>query len=319
MYVITGGAGFIGSNVIRGLNGRGINDILIVDCLKDGQKIFNLSDLDVVDFVSIDDFGLMLDQARPLDGVKAVFHQGANSSTTEWDGALMMRQNFTFSKKLLSRCHDDGIPLIYASSASVYGNNTRFAEQRCNENPINAYAYSKFLFDCHMRHYLDQWTASSQVVGLRYFNVFGPYEQHKAGMASVVYHFNQQAQNDGEISVFGASHGYDDGEHERDFIHVDDVVKANLWFLDHPDVSGIFNIGTGMARSFNDIANQVRQWHTARGKPVWINYIDMPASLQPAYQAFTRADISSLRSVGYDEAFTDLETGVNAYLDFLNP
>ncbi|MEY8195267.1 MAG: ADP-glyceromanno-heptose 6-epimerase, partial [Cycloclasticus sp.] len=242
MIIVTGGAGFIGSNIVMGLNAKGINDILVVDDLSDGTKFKNLVNAQIADYMDKDQF-LAKVEAGGFAGVaiEALFHEGACSSTTEWDGKFMMENNYEYSKTLLHFCQAQSIPFIYASSASVYGGGSVFKEELSNEAPLNVYGYSKFLFDQYVRGQ----TLSSQVIGLRYFNVYGPREQHKGSMASVAFHLNNQLLEKGDIKLFAGCDGYADGEQLRDFVYVDDVVAVNLWFLDNPEVSGIFNLGTG--------------------------------------------------------------------------
>ncbi len=311
MYIVTGGAGFIGSNMIKALNERGISDILVVDDLKDGTKFVNLADCDIFDYLDRHEFLRRVVEGRDFGRVEAVIHEGACSSTTEWDGEFVMRNNFEYSKLLLLWCQARGTPLIYASSASVYGMGPVFTEGREHERPLNLYAYSKFLFDQYLRRF--QHALTSQVCGLRYFNVYGPREQHKGSMASVAYHFHRQLLKDGRVRLFAGTDGYADGEQLRDFVHVDDTIAVKLWLLEHPGVSGIFNVGTGRAQSFNDVARAVIGYH-GHGE---IEYIPFPEHLRGRYQSYTQADIGRLRQVGYEREFMTVEQGVPRYLDWL--
>lgn len=310
MIVVTGGAGFIGSNIVAGLNARGITDILVVDDLAQGHKCLNLIDLDFADYMEYDLFQNQIAHGRLDQPVQAVFHQGACSDTTEWDGRYMMARNHDYSRSLYNWCTRQHIPLIYASSAAVYGLESAFVERRTAERPMNMYAFSKLVFDQYVRH--RDW-AASQVAGLRYFNVYGPREGHKGRMASVARHFSDQIAESGECRLFAGSDGYGDGEQRRDFIHVDDVVAVNLWLLDHPGVSGIFNCGTGQAQSFNEVADAVLAWHGHGQK----RYIDFPESLRGHYQSYTQADLTALRRAGYTADFMPVEEGVPRYLDWL--
>ncbi len=312
MIVVTGGAGFIGSNIVQGLNRRGRTDVLVVDDLTDGHKFRNLVDAQIADYQDKDDFLAAVQRGGPFaERIEAVFHEGACAVTTEWDGRYMLRNNFDYSKVLLHYCLEQGIPLVYASSAAVYGLETRFAETPEAERPINVYGYSKLLFDQYVRRCTGG--ARSQVVGLRYFNVYGPREGHKGSMASVAFHLHGQLEKDGVARLFAGSHGYGDGEQRRDFVHVDDVVAVNLWCLDHPRVSGIFNLGTGESRPFNDVARAMIEAH-GRGR---IDYVAFPEKLRPAYQAFTQADLTNLRAAGYERPFIPLEEGVAGYARWL--
>ncbi len=316
MIIVTGGAGFIGSNIVQGLNARGIRDILVVDDLSDGRKCLNLSDADIADYMDKDDFLARIKAGESFGKVEAVFHEGACSSTTEWDGRFVMSVNYEYTKTLLAWCTAHKTRLIYASSASVYGMGPVFREAREHEQPLNMYAYSKFLFDCHLRPQLGK--LPMQVAGLRYFNVYGPREQHKGSMASVAYHFNGQLRESGRVRLFEGSDGYGPGEQRRDFIHVDDVVAVNLWLLDNPQVSGIFNVGTGRAQSFNDVAHAAIRWHRAQDREGGgIDYIAFPDHLKGRYQSFTEADMSALQAAGYDRPFMPVEDGVPRYLDWL--
>jgi len=312
MIIVTGGAGFIGSNIVQGLNARGITDILVVDDLTDGRKCLNLSDAHIRDYLDKDDFLQRIQSGQSFGPVEAVFHQGACSSTTEWDGKFVMRVNYEYTKVLLGWTSAHRIPFYYASSASVYGGGSVFKEARGNEHPLNAYAYSKFLFDEHLRPLLPG--LQSPIVGLRYFNVYGPREQHKGSMASVAFHMQQQLKGGDTVRLFEGCDGYGPGGQERDFIHVDDVVAVNLWLLDHPQVSGIYNCGTGRAQSFNDMAHAVIAHHQ-RGQ---IEYIPFPDHLKGRYQSYTQADMGALRQAGYDAPFLSVEQGVQRYMAWLS-
>lgn len=312
MHVVTGGAGFIGSNLVRALIDRGHDDVVVVDDLEDGHKFVNIANFPIADYLDKDDFLERLESDRAFGkSIRVILHEGACSATTEWDGRYMMRNNYGYSQRLLHHCLENGTQYIYASSAAVYGASQTFAEQPDNEAPLNVYGYSKLQFDRYVRRVAA--TPGSQVVGLRYFNVYGPREQHKGSMASVAFHFNNQVIADGETRLFEGSGGYGDGEQLRDFVYVEDVCDLNLWFLDNPAVSGIFNAGTGKAQSFNDVANAVIAWH-GRGK---IRYIPFPDHLKGAYQSFTQADLSHLREAGCDTKFRMVEQGVKDYLDQL--
>jgi ADP-L-glycero-D-manno-heptose 6-epimerase len=321
MIIVTGGAGFIGANIVKTLNEQGRTDIIVVDDLSDGKKFYNLSDCDIADYLDKDDFiqRVQLDDGI-LDDVEVIFHEGACSSTTEWDGKFMMENNYEYSKILLHACLEEKIPFLYASSAAVYGGSAVFREERSHEKPLNVYGYSKWQFDQYVRQL--QVTRpdlfQSQVVGFRYFNVYGPREQHKGSMASVAFHFNNQIKDSGICKLFAGSAGYGDGEQRRDFVFVGDVVKVNLWFMANPDKSGIFNLGTGQCQSFNDVADAVVQWHAAHGTAGSKQYVPFPDHLKGAYQSFTEADISKLRDAGYQEAFADVASGVRQYMDWLN-
>jgi len=313
MIIVTGGAGFIGSQLVTRLNKLGREDIIVVDNLTDGKKFENLSVNKIADYIDKADFRQLIEKRDSVcNEFELIFHQGACSMTTQWDGQYMMDNNYTYSKILLHFCLLQSIPFIYASSAAVYGVNTIFTEEPVNEVPVNVYGYSKLLFDNYVRGL--KTDINSQIVGLRYFNVFGSREAHKKEMASVVFHFNKQIKETGELKLFEGSLGYADGEQLRDFIYVDDVINVNLWMMDNPNVSGLFNVGTGSSNSFNNIANVVIDWH-GEG---YIKYIPFPDALIESYQCFTEASLTNLRSVGYTHKFTSLIEGVNSYLDVLN-
>jgi ADP-L-glycero-D-manno-heptose 6-epimerase len=312
MIIVTGGAGFIGSNIVKTLNERGVSDILVVDNLKNGVKFKNIADCEIADYMDKHDF---LQRVKNNESfakkVEAIFHEGACSSTTEWDGHYMMQNNYEYSKSLLHYCLEHKIAYLYASSASVYGSGTVFKEVREHEEPLNVYGYSKFLFDQYVRRHLP--TAKSQIVGFRYFNVYGPRESHKGSMASVAYHHHNQIRDTGVVKLFEGCDGYGDGEQRRDFVYVGDTVAVNLWFMEHPDKSGIFNLGTGRSQPFNDIAKSVIAFYS-RGQ---LEYIPFPDHLKGRYQSFTEADISVLREAGYSAPFKTVQEGVHEYLQWL--
>ncbi len=313
MIIVTGGAGFIGSNLVKALCARGEREVLVVDDLSDGRKFSNLVDADILDYLDKDVFlGRLESGSFSLNKVRAIFHLGACSDTTQWDGRYMMANNYEYSKQLLDHCWGHRIAFIYASSASVYGAGQEFQERPGCELPINVYGYSKALFDHYARRHMGH--GCPQVTGLRYFNVYGPGEAHKGRMASMAFHLHGQVGQSGEARLFEGCDDYADGEQRRDFVHVDDAVAVNLWFFDHPQSSGIFNVGTGRAQSFNDVARAVIAWH-GRGN---INYVPFPEDLKGRYQSFTEACLSRLREIGCDVPFRNVEEGVNAYLDCLS-
>ncbi len=313
MIIVTGGAGFIGSNLIRALNQRGESNILLVDHLVNGRKMHNLADLDIADYLDKIEFLEQVESTSLLKGVRAVFHQGACSATTEWDGQYVMKNNYEYSKRLLKSCAERNIAFIYASSASVYGNGERgFRVDRRCEHPINMYAYSKFQFDQYVRRLLPE--TKSQIVGFRYFNVYGPGEQHKGPMSSTAFHFNRQVIEQNKAELFEGCDGYGNGDQKRDFVYIDDVVDVNLWFLEHPEQRGIYNVGTGKAETFNAVANAVIEWH----KKGSIEYIPFPAHLKGVYQSYTQADITDLKYAGYTKEFLTVSEGVTRYLNWLN-
>ena len=323
--VVTGASGFIGSNLVKALNKCGEKNIIAVDDLADGPKFRNLVDCDIAHYVDKDHFIEML-----LDGVwdgeiRAVLHQGACSDTMEHNGKFMMENNYQYSVSLLEYCQQDAIPFLYASSAAVYGGGSVFREERGHESPLNVYGYSKFLFDQVVRRRMASGL-TAQVAGFRYFNVYGPREQHKGRMASVAFHHFNQFRETGKVRLFGPYDGYAAGTQSRDFVSVEDVVKVNLFFLGRPELSGIFNLGTGRAEPFNNVAvaavNACRQ--QAGEVPLsleqmvadgMVEYIDFPDALKGKYQSYTCADISLLREAGYDEPFLTVAEGVARYAE----
>lgn len=324
--IVTGGAGFIGSNLIRGLNARGVTDIWVIDNLGSSLKFKNLIGCKFSQYLQKDHFRELVREKQFNYEVSAIFHQGACSNTMELDGNYMIDNNYRYSVELLDFAIDREIPFIYASSAAVYGANTQFKEDRVNESPLNVYGYSKLIFDELVRTRLDD--TKSQIIGLRYFNVYGPGEGHKGQMASVSYHLSNQMFEGGALKLFEGSGGYDSGDQRRDFIYVDDVVKVNLDFLDHPDRSGIYNCGTGRSQTFNEVAvatiNSVREKQGDKAltldqmlsKEIVI-YRPFPEGLESRYQSFTEADLHSLKASGCELDFRDVESGIKAYVDFL--
>ncbi len=327
MYtVVTGAAGFIGSNLVRALNDRGETRILAVDNLARGDKFVNLVDCEIADYLDKDDFLARLAEGDFDDDITAVLHQGACSDTIENDGRYMMANNYRYSVSLLQWCQDNDVPLLYASSASVYGAGGAFREERACEAPLNVYGYSKFQFDQYVRGVLPERTA--QVAGFRYFNVYGPREQHKGRMASVALHFYHQFRAEGRVRLFEGSGGYAAGEQRRDFVSIEDVVNVNLDFLDHGERSGIFNLGSGNSATFNDVAmttiNAVRSADgmlplalpslVAAGA---ITYIPFPPALVGRYQSHTEADLTRLRAAGYGVPMLGVPEGVSRYVERL--
>ena len=326
LIVVTGAAGFIGSNVVKGLNARGHRRVLAVDDLTDGDKFANLVGCDVCDYLDKEEFLARIESGDLDDDIGAILHQGACSDTMERDGRYMLRNNYRYSVALLEHCQDNDIPFVYASSASVYGGGNVFREERRYEAPLNVYGYSKFLFDQYVRRALPDRTAP--IVGLRYFNVYGPGERHKKRMASVARHFFDEYLRERRVKLFEGSDGYANGEQRRDFIHVDDVVAANLWFLERPEHAGIFNLGTGRASTFNAMAAAVVNAIEARRGGVVrdlgalvaeraIEYVPMPEALVGRYQSYTEADVTALRRAGFAEPFLDVVEGADRYVERL--
>jgi len=323
LHVVTGAAGFIGSRLVAALNRQGISDILAVDNLEKADKFRNLVGCEIEDYLDKREFLVRL-EAGQFDGeVDAVLHQGACSDTMASDGRYVMENNYSYSRALLDWCQEEEVPLLYASSAAVYGAGKEgFRVARECEGPLNVYGYSKFLFDQLVRRRLAG--RSAQIVGLRYFNVYGPNEAHKGRMASVAFHAFHQFKAEGRVKLFVGSGGYADGEQRRDFIHVDDVVAVNLHFLEFGEMSGIWNCGTGRAQSFNEVAAAVI--NTARATRAsaqelaahkLIEYIPFPPQLAAKYQSYTEADVSELRAAGYAREFMSVQQGVAAYVEEL--
>ena len=326
--IVTGAAGFIGSNIVKALNERGITDIVAVDNLSRAEKFRNLADCDILHYLDKHEFIRQVrEHILPCRDIRAVFHQGACSDTMNHDGLYMMDNNYQYSLDLLDWCQDERIPFLYASSAAVYGGGGVFSEAREYESPLNVYGYSKFLFDQVVRR-RSAAGLNAQVAGFRYFNVYGAREQHKERMASVAFHHFHQYRKLGHVTLFGGWDGYADGAQSRDFVSVEDVVKVNLFFFDHPEKSGIFNLGTGRSQPFNDLAAAtVNACRAAEGKPPLsldelvkeelIRYSPFPDALKGKYQSYTKADISRLRDAGYQDSFYSVEEGVSRYVQTL--
>ena len=323
--VVTGAAGMIGSNLLHGLNAAGIDDIIAVDDLTDGMKYRNLLGARIGDYFDRGEFYERFERGQ-FGRVEAVLHQGACSDTMEHDGRYMLENNYRSSKRLLDACQAHGTRLLYASSAATYGGGAAFRESPECEGPLNVYGYSKLLFDNIVRRMLP--TARHQVVGLRYFNVYGPREQHKGRMASVAFHHFGELREGGKVRLFGEYGGYGPGEQTRDFVYVDDVVAVNLWFLRHPQRNGIFNVGTGRAQPFNDVAHAtINATRSLRGEPPLsleqqvkeglIEYVPFPEALIGKYQCHTQADLARLRQSGCDVPFLDVAAGIERYAKWL--
>ena len=323
--VVTGAAGMIGANLVHGLNAIGIDDVIAVDDLSDGAKFRNLLGASISDYFDRRDFYARF-AAGEFGQVDCVFHEGACSDTMEQDGRLMLDLNYRASKTLLDACQAQGVRLLYASSAATYGGSASFGEEPEFERPLNVYGWSKLLFDQVVRRALP--AAGTQIAGFRYFNVYGPREQHKGRMASVAFHTFNEWKATGRVKLFGDYGGYAAGEQRRDFVAVSDVVAVNLWFLEHPEASGIFNLGSGRAQPFNDVAaavvNACRGADGEAKAPLaalvqsgLIEYIDFPAALVGKYQCFTEADLGRLRAIGCDHAFAEVAVGVSDYVAWL--
>ncbi len=328
--VVTGAAGFIGSNIIKGLNARGITNVIAVDDLTEGDKFRNIADLQIADYLDKDVFYELFAEGA-FGKVEAVFHEGACSDTMESNGKYMMDNNYTLSCGLFNACQQAGTRLLYASSAATYGGSDTFRETPEFELPLNVYGYSKLLFDQRMRLECNNnfKKFKRQVVGFRYFNVYGPREQHKGRMASVAFHQFNQFNAEGKVKLFGEYGGYAQGAQMRDFVFIDDVVAVNLWFLDNPDKSGIFNLGSGRAQPFNDVAlSVVNAMRANKGEAALdlagaaqaglIEYVPFPDALRGKYQCYTQADLSNLRASGCGHQFADVQSGVTQYMATLS-
>lgn len=312
MIIVTGGAGMIGSNIVKSLNDKGFNDILVVDNLKDGKKFKNLVDLDITDYMDKEDFITQIMAGDDFGTIDAIFHEGACSATTEWDGKYIMMNNYEYSKEVLHFCIEREIPFLYASSAATYGDTETFIEERDYEGALNVYGYSKQQFDNYVRRLWADAEAHgetvSQITGFRYFNVYGPREQHKGSMASVAFHLNNQMNAGDNPKLFEGSDQF-----KRDFVYVGDVAAVNLWFLEN-GVSGIYNCGTGRAEPFQAVADAVIKHHNKGA----VESIPFPDHLKGAYQEFTQADLTKLRAAGCDVEFKSVADGVAEYMAIIN-
>lgn len=326
-YIITGAAGFIGANLVKALNARGVTNVIAVDNLARADKFKNLTDCEIADYLDKQEFLDMIEHGQFDGSVEAILHQGACSDTMEADGRYMMANNYRYSLSLLNFCQEQEVPLLYASSAAVYGGGNVFREERECEAPLNVYGYSKFLFDQIVRRRLASADFSTQIAGFRYFNVYGPREGHKGRMASVAFHHFNQYRSNGKVKLFEGCDGYAHGEQQRDFVYVEDVVKVNMAFLEN-GASGIFNLGTGRAQSFNELAvATVNACRALEGLPALalaelvvaglIEYVPFPDALKGKYQSFTQADPTLLRTAGYDGRFATVEEGVADYVAWL--
>lgn len=308
--IVTGGAGFIGSCVVRGLNDCGIDDIIVVDHIAETDKWMNLRNKKYTKYINRDEF---LDKLPAYAGkVSHIIHMGACSSTTERNFDFLYKNNLEYTQTLWKFCVENQISFIYASSAATYGDGAQGFDDRediARLRPLNGYGYSKQLFDLWVEK---QVLRPRQYVGFKFFNVYGPNEYFKGAMASVIFHSFNKITETGEMGLFKSyKEGYADGGQLRDFVYVKDICRVILFMVDHPEVSGLYNLGTGNARSFYDLA--VATFH-AMGLEPNIKYIEMPESLRPKYQYYTQAAMDKLRSTGYQEPFTSLEEGARDYV-----
>jgi ADP-L-glycero-D-manno-heptose 6-epimerase len=320
MLIVTGGAGFIGSNLVHELNAHGLTDILIVDNLANVRKLENLHGARYTDYMDKNEFRRAIrDNALGAGIIDAILHQGACSNTLEDDGVYMMDNNFQYTKEVLAFAIRHETPLVFASTAAVYGlaGPGRFTPSLENERPLNVYGFSKLVFDHYFRHQLEMGQVPITAVGLRYFNAYGPREQHKGRMASVMHHFTKQMKETGKVRLFKGTGGYGDGEQRRDFVYVRDLARLNMFFAQIGPYApaagqaakfyrGVVNAGSGASRTYNDVAKALMAVHGT----VPIEYVPFPADLEGRYQHFTEADLTGLRGLGCDLAFTPLEDGV---------
>lgn len=320
MIIVTGGTGFIGSNLVAALEKKGIHDIVVVDTLGDGDKWRNIAKRSLSDIVNPGHLMSYLEKHQ--DEIEAIFHMGAISSTTERDADLIIENNFVLTTRLWRWCAKNDKRFIYASSAATYGDGLAgFSDDDRPQNlekfhPLNPYGWSKHAFDRRVSsiiHVKKDEPAPPQWAGLKFFNVYGPNEFHKGDQMSVICKLYPQVMAGAAARLFKSYHkDYEDGGQLRDFIYVDDCVNVMLWLYENPQVSGLFNVGTGQPRSFKDLALST---FAAAGKPPKINYIEMPETLKPKYQYFTKAEMLKLRTAGYAKPFTNLEDGVREYVE----
>ncbi len=317
MMVVTGGAGFIGSNLLAALEARGVPDLVVCDRLGDGDKRPNIAKRKLAHVLAPSELVAFL-EAHAAE-VETVFHMGAVSATTETDARLLLRENVCFPLDLWRWCGERGVRFIYASSAATYGDGARGFDDdgSCRAlarlKPLNPYGRSKLLFDRRVARLIERGRPTPpQWAGLRFFNLYGPNEYHKGPQRSVVAQLFEQVAAGGRARLFKSHRpDYPDGGQLRDFVWIDDAVQVMLWLYDHPAVSGLFNVGTGKARSFADLAAAV---FAALGREPQIDYVDTPAEIRERYQYFTEANMERLRAAGYDRPATELEDGVAAYV-----
>lgn len=310
MYIVTGGAGFIGSCIVRTLNDAGIEDIIIVDNIGSTDKWLNLRNKKYIKYINKVEF---LSELYTYESVEAIIHMGAQSSTTERNFDYLWKNNFEYTKVLWEYCSKKQCSFIYASSGATYGNGSHGFSDETNIDdlrPLNAYGYSKHLFDLWVKHQANLFP--KQYVGLKFFNVYGPNEYFKGNMASMVFHGYKQIRETGEVRLFKSyNENYEDGGQLRDFVYVKDICDVIYWVLQNEHIKGLFNIGTGHARSFRELAESI---FSALSMDVKIKYIDMPENLKERYQYYTEANIKKLKEAGFSKVFMTLEEGINDYV-----
>ncbi len=310
MIIVTGGAGFIGSCVVRTLNDAGIKDIVIVDNINSTDKWLNMRNKKYLKYVHKEQF---LEELPSYGGVETIIHMGAQSATTERNFDYLWKNNFEYTKTLWNYCAKNKVSFIYASSAATYGDGAEGFDDKMNIDkllPLNGYGYSKQLFDLWVKHQAKVFPR--QYVGLKFFNVYGPNEYFKGNMASMLFHGYRQIMEEGEIRLFKSCNPeYEDGAQLRDFVYVKDVCEVIYWLINHPQINGLFNVGTGKAQSFKELAEAT--FHALNMEPN-IVYIDMPESLKEKYQYYTKAEMDKLRDVGFRMKFMDLESGARDYV-----